>query len=173
MSERGRVRTVTRLYAFHDPDGRIAEELRRGAPVEGFLASLLFRKVVEGNVFLNEGITFIWQAVTGVAGLTYFNATNSYIGVGDGSVAADPSQTGLQGTNKYYKGMDSGYPQVSGTKVIFRSTFGTAEANFTWAEWTVANGNSDTAVNLNRKVESLGTKTSGATWVLQVELSIS
>jgi hypothetical protein len=57
--------------------------------------------------------------------------------------------------------------------VIFRSTFGTAEANFTWAEWTVANGNSDTAVNLNRKVESLGTKTSGATWVLQVELSIS
>jgi hypothetical protein len=42
-----------------------------------------------------------------------------------------------------------------------------------WNEWTVANGSSDTAVNLNRKVESLGTKTSGATWVLQVELSIS
>ena len=147
--------------------------LRRGAPLDGFLDRLIFEKVVRDNVFLNEGITFIWQAVTGVAGLTYFNNANSHIGVGDGTTAADPSQTGLQGTNKYYKGMDSGYPQISGTKCIFRSTFGTGEANFTWAEWTVANGNSDAAVNLNRKVESLGTKSSGATWVLQVELSIS
>jgi hypothetical protein len=173
MSERARIKTVTRVYGFRDPDGSVAERLRRGAEIHEFLDRLMFEKTVEGNVFLNEGITFIWQAVSGVSGLTYFNSTNSYIGVGDGTTAADPSQTGLLGTNKYYKEMDSGYPQISGTKLIFRSTFGGTEANFTWNEWTVANGSSDTAVNLNRKVESLGTKTSGATWVLQVELSIS
>jgi len=85
----------------------------------------------------------------------------------------DPSQTGLQGTNKYYKIVDSGYPQISGTQIIFRATFGPNEANFSWNEWTVANGSSDAAVNLNRKVENLGTKSSGSTWVLQVTLSIS
>jgi hypothetical protein len=37
----------------------------------------------------------------------------------------------------------------------------------------VANGPDDTAINLNRKVESLGTKSSGSTWILQVTLTIS
>ena len=58
---------------------------------------------------------------------------------------------------------------ISGT---FRSTFGDTEANFAWNEWTVANGSDDSATNLNRKVESLGTKSSGSTWIITVELSI-
>ncbi|MHC1628477.1 MAG: hypothetical protein ACXQTI_06595, partial [Candidatus Nezhaarchaeales archaeon] len=85
----------------------------------------------------------------------------------------DYSQTGLTGTNKYYKGMDTGYPVFgSARKATFRSTFGGTEANFTWNEWTVANGPDDTSINLNRKVESLGTKSEGSTWILTVELSI-
>jgi len=147
--------------------------LQAGGRIEDFLDRLVETREVVGNVFLNEGINFIWQAVTGASGLTFFNSANSYIGVGDGTAAADPSQTGLQGTNKYYKIVDSGYPQISGTQIIFRATFGPNEANFSWNEWTVANGSSDAAVNLNRKVENLGTKSSGSTWVLQVTLSIS
>jgi len=147
--------------------------LQAGGRIEDFLDRLVETRQVVGNVFLNEGINFIWQAVTGASGLTFFNSANSYIGVGDGTAAADPSQTGLQGTNKYYKIVDSGYPQISGTQIIFRATFGPNEANFSWNEWTVANGSSDAAVNLNRKVENLGTKSSGSTWVLQVTLSIS
>ena len=173
MSEKAKLKTVSIVYQFDDPTGELYHKLRKGAnplslPVKP-------KKVIkkEGNIFLNEGINFIWNAVTGQTGLTYFNSANSYIGVGDGTAAASADQTGLQGTNKYYKLVDSGYPTISGTTVIFRATFGGTEANFAWNEWTVANGSSDTAINLNRKVESLGTKPSGATWVLEVQLTIS
>lgn len=171
--DKGRIRTVTRLYAFSDPDGSVARALQGGARVENFLDKLMRTEEAHGNVFLNEGITFIWQAVTGATGLTYFNSANSYIGVGDGTAAEAATQTGLQGTNKYYKLVDSGYPQIVGTSIKFRATFGPDEANFSWNEWTVANGSSDATVNLNRKVQSLGTKVSGTTWTLEVTLTIS
>jgi len=124
-------------------------------------------------VFLNEGIAFIWQAVTGATGLTPFNGSNAHVGVGDGTAIADPSQTGLQGSNKYYKLVDSGYPIVSGNTVRFRATFGPDEANFEWKEWTVANGSSDAAVNLNRKVQDMGRKAPGSTWTIEVQLQIT
>ena len=171
--ELGRLKTVTRIFIFDDPDGSIAKQLQNGASIERFIDKLRAVRTVEGNVFLNEGITFIWQAVTGATGLTYFDGSNSYIGVGDGTTPEDPSQTGLQGTNKYYKLVDSGYPQVSGNAVKFRATFGSNEANFSWKEWTVANGNSDAAVNLNRKVQDMGTKASGTTWTIEVQLQIT
>lgn len=167
------IRTVTRVWKFRDPDGSIARQLQSGAPVERFLDKLGETRIVEGNVFLNEGITFIWQAVTGTTGLTYFDASHSYIGVGDGTTPEDPTQTGLQGTNKTYKLVDSGYPQVSGNIVKFRATFGPDEGNHAWNEWTISNGNSDSAVNLNRKVQNMGTKASGATWTIEVQLQIT
>jgi hypothetical protein len=37
----------------------------------------------------------------------------------------------------------------------------------------VANGNSDAAVNLNRKVQDMGTKASGTTWTIEVQLQIT
>jgi len=37
----------------------------------------------------------------------------------------------------------------------------------------VANGNSDSAVNLNRKVSSQGTKISGQIWELTLEITLS
>ena len=169
----GRLKTVTRIFIFDDPDGSIAKQLQNGASIERFIDKLKEVKTVEGNVFLNEGITFIWQAVTGVTGLTYFDGSHAYIGVGDGTTPEDPTQTGLQGTNKYYKLVDSGYPQVSGNIVKFRATFGPDEGNFSWREWSVANGNSDAAVNLNRKVQDLGTKASGTTWTIEVQLQIT
>lgn len=176
IAEHGKGISVARIYKFRDPDGLIARLGRSGVPADKLAGMFPDRleevKEVKGNVFLNEGIQFIWKAVTGQSGLTYFGS-NSCIGVGDGTTVADPSQTGLQGTNKLYKQVDSGYPQLSGNSVIFQATFGGSDANFSWNEWTVANGCGDTYVNLNRKQESLGTKASGATWILQVQLTIS
>jgi hypothetical protein len=169
----GRLKTVTRIFVFDDPDGSIAKQLQNGASIERFIDKLRATHTIEGNVFLNEGITFIWQAVTGASGLTYFDGSHAYIGVGDGTAVEDPSQTGLQGTNKYYKLVDSGYPKVSGNVVKFRATFGPEEGNFPWKEWSVANGNSDAAVNLNRKVQDLGTKASDTTWSIEVQLQIT
>lgn len=175
--EGGKIKTKTQLYVFADFDAKIYNILRKGVPVElvedMFWQKLIRKQEVDGNLLLNEGIRFIWQAVTGASGLTYFNEANSYIGVGDSNAPADPGQTGLMGLNKWYKQVDAGYPQVSGNSIIFRATFGPDEANFSWNEWTVANGPTDYAVNLNRKAESLGNKAEGTTWIIQVSLTIS
>jgi len=114
----------------------------------------------EGNVLLNEGINEIWQLVIG-GSANHFDNANSQIGVGDGTTAEDASQTDLVGTNTAYKGMDSGYPSVSGQTVTFQATFGDAEANFAWEEITVRHAS--TLINLNRKQQSMGTKASGTT----------
>jgi hypothetical protein len=134
--------------------------------------NLIEKREVEGNLLLNEGINAIWTLVAGGTETPYNNA-NARIGVGDSNANADPSQTGLLGVNQYYKGMDQGYPTYgSGQKIVFKSTFSTTEANFAWNEVTVDNG-SASGKNLNRKVISLGTKTSDQTWVIQLEILLS
>jgi len=126
----------------------------------------------DGNLLLNEGITEMLTLVIGGAA-TAFNNANARIGVGDSSTAATSSQTGLQAaSNKTYKAMDATYPQVSGQTVTFRSTFGSADANYAWNEYTVTNGADDTAKNLNRKVENHGTK-NGDSWVIQLTVTLS
>ena len=128
---------------------------------------------IEGNLLLNEGITSLLTLLIG-GSETPFNNANAHIGVGDGTTAAVATQTGLLGTNKSYAPMDSTYPQVSGNIVTFRSTFGPDDGNHNWREFTVANGLSDSAKNLNRKVESaLRTKASPDTWVIQLQVTIS
>jgi hypothetical protein len=57
--------------------------------------------------------------------------------------------------------------------IVGLKSFGGTEANFAWNEITVANGSSDTAVNLNRKVASMGTKASGAIWTVSLTISLS
>lgn len=139
----------------------------------------------EGNLLMYGGASCLWECLlgngTGTAGqtLTYFNNGNSYIGVGDSNTAAAATQTDLQAsTNKARKAMDSTYPQhTDGTasgnaSIVFRSTFGSSDANFAWAEWGVFNGSSGGRM-LNRKVESNGTKGSGSTWTFTVTLSLA
>ena len=127
----------------------------------------------EGNCLLNSGIDKMWDLVTGVvagAGHIYDNAA-AQIGVGDSATAADPTDTDLKAvTNKTYKGMEAAYPTSTTQKATFKSSFGTSDANYVWNEWVVKQSTS--AVCLNRKVESLGTKTSG-TWTLEVDITLS
>lgn len=124
------------------------------------------------NIFLKTGINEIWKLVCGNAG-TAFNNTYATIGVGDSATAEDDDQTDLQAaTNKTYKAMDATYP-TSGTlqKAVFKSTFGSADANYSWQEFVIKN--SSTSICVNRKVSDQGTKVSGQTWVLTVELSLT
>jgi len=175
-SERVKGASTARIFKFNDPDGVIEKLARSGMPIdkiiELFKDKLVEAREVKGNLFLNEGINYIWRLVKGETGIVPFGA-NSCIGVGDSTTPASPDQTGLLGVNKSYKRVDSGYPVVNGTQLIFQSTFGPTDANFDWNEWTVANGCGDEYANINRKVEALGTKSAGSTWILQVALTIS
>jgi hypothetical protein len=148
---------------------------------------------VHGNVLVIGGASIQWQTligngVTTVSAATgYFNNANSHISVGDSTTAAADTQTELQAaTNRVRKAMDATYPlhtDTTGTagskSITFRSTFATGDANFAWQEWGLFNGPgpggppTTGSRMLNRKVESLGTKTSAATWVLTVTLSLA
>jgi hypothetical protein len=112
------------------------------------------------------------QAAIG-AGPTFFNNANSHIGVGDSTTAFNASQTDLvAATNKLRKAMDATYPSGGSNVITFRSTFATGDANFAWQEWGVFNASSGGTM-LNRKVESLGTKTSAQTWQFTVTLTFT
>lgn len=126
------------------------------------------------NLALNEGINLLTSLLCGGSG-TPFNNANAYIGVGDSSAVESASQVGLQAaTNKLYVAMDGSYPTFGTSQLaIWRSTFGSTQANFAWNEFTVANGNSGSAVNLNRKVSAQGTKISGQTWQCTITITWS
>jgi hypothetical protein len=124
----------------------------------------------EGNCLLNSGIDEIWDLVTGDSA-DHFDNSNAQLGVGDDNTAADPTQTDLQAaTNKTYKGMEDGYPTSTSQKATFKASFGDSEANYAWNEWVVKHETSGKC--LNRKVDALGTKSSG-TWTLEVNITLS
>lgn len=107
--------------------------------------------------------------------VTAFNNANAQIGVGDGTTAFTAGQTDLVGTNKVRKAMDATYPTLtSGNVLTFRSTFGTADANFAWNEWGVFNA-ATAGTMLNRLVPatSLGTKPNTQTWQFTVTLTVN
>lgn len=156
-----------------------AAYIQRHGPVDGparFYAEQepYEERVIEGNILQREGILALFNLLTGAAE-TAFNNANSYIGVGNSSQAATDVDAGLIGASKFYKGMEATFPIVGALadkKCTWRSVFADGEANFPWAEWTVSNGNSDAADNLNRKVDALGTKTGGS-WQLTVEIGLA
>jgi len=119
----------------------------------------------------NAGRNFIAQAIMNDTPTFYTNA-NARIGVGDSSTAFAANQTDLQATtNKLRVAMESGFPTRTDNLLTFKSSFGSSDANYAWNEWGIFN-NASAGVMLNRKVEALGTKSSG-TWVLTVELTVT
>lgn len=153
-------RTLWRITRYEND-----EKFRRDDPYEV--------SEIHGNLLLNEGIGALLNLLIGNAETNYGNA-NAYIGVGDSSTAENATQTGLQAaTNKLWKAQEATYPQISGQKVTWRSVFGSAEANFDWNEFTVVNASDDAGDNLNRKVSAQGTKASGQTWTVDLEITFS
>lgn len=120
----------------------------------------------------DAGRNHLVQAGIGAA-VTAFNNANAYIGVGDSTTAFAAGQTDLQAaSNKVRVAMDATYPTGGANVITFRSTFGTGVGNFAWEEWGVFNASS-AGTMLNRKVESLGTKTSAQSWQFTVTLTFT
>jgi len=152
--------------------------LRNGGSIEEavnlFGHRYLGREAFKGNVALNEGLQLLADIIAGIDTTSNkWDNSNAYLGVGDSSTAEDASQTGLQGTNKTFKGMDDGYPSRSGQTLEWRATFESGDANHDWKEFTVVNASDDNGTNLNRKVADKGTKSSGETWTLSLQITFS
>ena len=132
----------------------------------------------------DTGAIAIASALLGDADIDVFNNTNAKLGVGDDNTAFAKTQTQLLAEatpgNSKRKGMDASYPDrdpdgdSSDNKVRYRATFTSAEGNFAWLEWGVFNHvTAGSGTMLCRVVENLGTKASGATWVLEVDITTS
>lgn len=179
-------------YAAHEDDVRAGVFVRStndslgrlGAKVEPY--ETIER---EGNLLTYGGADVLWlglrtglSATTGLAN-TLFNNANATIKVGNSNTAAAATQTELQaaGANRAFSSMEATFPtHTTGTgastssKILFKSVFGTAAANFAWEEWGIFNRRITTGGRmLNRKVESLGTKTSAATWTFTCTISLA
>lgn len=155
------------LEKYNTPDGE---------PVDGKTAYEVIHR--DGNLLMYGGASVLFHRLTGGTSVTAFDNTNAYIGVGDSATAAAATQTDLQAaSNKLRKAMDVTYPQhsdgviLASSSAVFRSTFGTSDANFAWAEWAIFNAAAAGRM-LNRKVESFGTKSAGTSWVLTITLSL-
>jgi hypothetical protein len=161
-------------------------------PIEQGISSAELRRIVgeaevideaTSNLLLNEGIQRLEDLLIAAGGVAYNNA-NAYIGVGDTNTAEAATQTELSGaaaaTNRFYKAMNATYPSRATQTVSWQSDFTSGEANFAWAEWTIAAGATTASgsgflvgtTNLNRKVQALGTKVTG-TWTLTGSVTIS
>lgn len=137
----------------------------------------------DGNLLTTAGLNRITSLIIAGGGQGATN-TATRLGVGNSNTAAAVGQTDLQAaagaTNRYFMTMDATYPQQSNGVLTFKATFGTADGNFAWEEWcvdigtpTVSAGTTVNANMLNRKVQSLGTKTSAGTWALTATVTLS
>lgn len=167
-----------RIDKFKDPTNEVAKALQTGTPTDPAVSlyskAFICTEEFEANIALNEGLQELIDIICGLGTPTKWDNTNARLGVGDSNAAESASQTGLQAaTNKTFKAMDTGYPQRSNQTAEWRATFGSADANYAWEEYTVVNAADDTGKNLNRKIASKGTKSSGETWTLSLQITFS
>ena len=167
-----------RIDKFRDPEDKIAKVLQAGLSMEKAISlyaqAFIATEKFESNIALNEGLQALIGLIAGIGSETAWNNANARLGVGDSNAAENATHTGLQAaTNKLWKAMDATYPQRTNQMCDWRATFGSADANYAWEEYTVVNAADDTGKNLNRKISSKGTKASGESWVLSLQITFS
>lgn len=179
----------------YDPD--VVEEITRilgyepkAADFERFSVDPSAVLEVPGNLITTVGLGNLTNLLIAGGG-NPLTAARAFVGVGDSSTAAAVGNTDLSAaSNKYYNTFDANPTRVTTTvtndSVQGVSTFGTSVANFAWEEWgwfttssgtitpgTTVNVSSGTEEIFNRKVASMGTKASGASWVFTTKVTFS
>ncbi len=176
IADRIRYKTRWVITRYRDFDAYLRGEPSDVPDLNGPIGAMLpARSIIEGNVLLNAGIQLALDLMTGGGGNNApYNAGNSYIGVGDSSLAANATQTGLNAANnKAWQAMANGYPSRTNQTVTWQAAFDGNTANFGWQEFTVVNGANDDSVNLNRVANNQGTKTAGQTWTVSVAITLA
>ncbi len=178
-------RTRGTIYKFKDEDGKVEEMLKKGITQEVIaknfperLLSIVYFKGpgFKGNLCLNSGISGFEKLIAGLSSPpNAWSNTYAYLGVGDSTTAAVATQTDLQAATNYtYVAMAASYPSQASQAVSWQASFGSGSANYAWNEFVVTNASSKgSGTCINRLVSSQGTKTSGQTWVLTIQITWS
>jgi hypothetical protein len=167
-----------RIDKFQDLTGEVAKALQAGlstdVAVNQYSDLFVGTDKFDCNIALNEGLQELIDIICGLGTPTKWDNTNARLGVGDSGTTETATQTGLQAsTNKTFKAMDTGYPQRSNQTAEWRATFTSNDANYAWEEYTIVNASTDDGKNLNRKTASKGTKATGETWTLNLQITFS
>jgi hypothetical protein len=134
------------------------------------------RVVATENLLVTGGINLMLLHLIGDTNITAYTSGSANIKVGNSTTAAASGDTDILGGSNAESAMDAGYPTVVLTTATWRSTFGSSAANFAWEEVAVKNASgavSNSVRILNRKVQSFGTKVSGATWTMTLQITIT
>jgi len=134
----------------------------------------------DGNLLTTAGLARITSLITAGGGQAW-DTTRTRIGVGDTATAANVADTDLGAaagsTHRQFQTADNSTPTTSNGVITVRATHGTSVSNFHWQEWCIdngtANGTTVTATMMNHKITDLGTKTSAASWVFTVTVTLA
>jgi hypothetical protein len=131
--------------------------------------------VINSNILTVSGVQEMWRLITGIGGTTY-SSGNARLYVGSGLTAASSADTDLAASSGFKTAVaqDTGFPTIAGNTITYRSTFGSTSGNHDWNEVGLLNGAppvSSSVILLNRKISSLGTKTTGS-WQLSLAISL-
>jgi hypothetical protein len=177
----------------YSPDQVAYAKSKLGYEPQGHRLSLLFKEPEDGvteepgNLLVTVGLNLITALIEGGAGTPFAHA-DAIVGVGTSTTAAAVGDTALgsdNSSNAYYQQADSSYPTQSNGVITCQSTFTSGNANFAWNEWCLATGSggitggdhlsavATSVTMLNHKVASLGSKSSGASWVFVATVTLS
>jgi len=155
-------------YNFKQISDKIGKPVLKGIEIAHMIKGIKQGKL---NLMLIEGVDKIWDLVTEADAVNYYTNALARIGVGNSTTAAVNTQTGLIGGTTAFKAMSATFPlSTTSQRVDFKASFGSAEGNQAWEEFTVDNGSTPNH-NLQRLVSSKGTKTSGETWTAEIRIT--
>ena len=144
----------------------------------------------EGNLLTRLGKKRLIDRFVETASNVGIKSTTGRIGTGNSATAAVDTDTDLGAAagsaNRQFQMLDSAPTVGTGASSgvgTFVSTFGTGVGNYAWAEWGIDGGTAagttvtaDTNTTpglINHKITALGTKTSAASWVFTVTITIT
>lgn len=171
---------VARKTGVAEPSGRLLRDLA-GNPEDGTAEA-------HGNLLVTVGLSLITNLMIGGTTAGSIKNAQAICGVGATATAATVADTalGADGGSAYYQQADATYPSRSNGVITMVSTFASGNANFAWQEWcwaSCASGSITGGATLasvatgvvmwNHKIQSLGTKGSGASWVFTTTVTLS
>ena len=146
----------------------------------------------DGNLLVTVGLNNITELIIGSGGISLDQA-HTIAGVGastaNSPAVGDTALTDDNSANAYYQNVDAGSnPSQSNGVITATCTFTGSNANFAWNEWCLAvtSGSitagthlsamaspSPTMINHKMYSSGLGTKSSGASWVLTSTITLA